>query len=413
MKISICSFYTVSAIILALASLISACESEYILYAIFVLLCFLYFLIKPKILCLPKSYSYLFSCFVVYLIANVIISPYTEGLIYTLIGIIYILLPLSLFVISYNLRFSFQQILKYIDSYIFFILCCVVFTWISLILGYGSEILFFGALCSLCNQGIILSVFAYKNRTNNRGKYKYIILLFIVQIILSVQIKAIGGMLIVACCYVWFINKYKLSKKIVIVSIVAIMGLCSVMMIDSIKNKIVSSISTYITPVGNTDVNDMAARSALYIQALHIANDFFPFGSGPGTYGSIPVVMRYNQLYYDYNLNNIWGLSPTKTPNFIMDTHWSSVLGELGYVGMIMYIVLMVYPVLIYHKYRSKHFVENKNFSFLFYTVFISMIIESIALPLPQKFAFMFVYAGLNAIICRYLVDSCLAKYVE
>lgn len=75
------------------------------------------------------------------------------------------------------------------------------------------------------------------------------------------------------------------------------------------------------------------ARTALYYQGMNISNDFFPLGSGQGTYGSIPVNIVYSQVYVDYNLSYVGGLGKDSEEDYKMDTHWASILGENGYLG--------------------------------------------------------------------------------
>lgn len=80
------------------------------------------------------------------------------------------------------------------------------------------------------------------------------------------------------------------------------------------------------------------ARNVLYKTSIKIANDYFPFGSGFSTFGSDFSRIRYSPLYYNYGINNVWGLSTEKS-SFITDTQWAAILGESGYVGALIYAI--------------------------------------------------------------------------
>ena len=83
----------------------------------------------------------------------------------------------------------------------------------------------------------------------------------------------------------------------------------------------------------------------------------------------------------------------------MMDTHWASVLGEQGVLGTLLYLSLMLMPLYRYRKYKIYDPFVNKYVKYILYTTFIVLLIESIALPLPNRMAFMFIYAGLCTLL--------------
>lgn len=109
----------------------------------------------------------------------------------------------------------------------------------------------------------------------------------------------------------------------------------------------------YFTPFGviiqsqfgayfGADSYQEQARSVLTIQSYHIANDFFPFGSGSGTYASMPsYVLGYSEIYYTYGLYLIWGAN-IENPLFLTDVFWPKILGQTGWFGLIAYIVFFL-----------------------------------------------------------------------
>lgn len=86
-------------------------------------------------------------------------------------------------------------------------------------------------------------------------------------------------------------------------------------------------------------IEGMYARPALYYTAWEIFKDYFPFGSGFGTFASYASGVYYSKLYYDYNLSNIWGLHPD-APGFVSDTYFP-VLAQFGVVGVCLFFLFM------------------------------------------------------------------------
>lgn len=96
------------------------------------------------------------------------------------------------------------------------------------------------------------------------------------------------------------------------------------------------------------------ARTELARQSLTVATDYFPLGSGFATYGSAVTAQNdyYSPLYYTYGLSTIWGLTPS-APLFISDTFWPTVLAEFGYVGLPIYIALLVTLFVMCYQFRG------------------------------------------------------------
>ncbi len=82
------------------------------------------------------------------------------------------------------------------------------------------------------------------------------------------------------------------------------------------------------------------ARIALYEGAAAIAVDHFPLGVGLGRYASWISRIHYSDVYRQYGLDRVFGLSP-KNPQFIDDTFWPQILGEAGVVGLVAYGVVV------------------------------------------------------------------------
>lgn len=84
---------------------------------------------------------------------------------------------------------------------------------------------------------------------------------------------------------------------------------------------------------------DNTARHVFYEYAVENANTYFPFGSGLATYGSAEAAKNYSPLYFQYGFNEVWGMSPDFRA-FLTDTYWASVLGQFGWIGLVLMIIV-------------------------------------------------------------------------
>lgn len=118
------------------------------------------------------------------------------------------------------------------------------------------------------------------------------------------------------------------------------------------------------------------ARGYLYTAGYKIAKDYFPLGTGFGTFGSYMSREFYSPLYYEYGLSSVWGLSPSM-PSYIADTYWAMIMGETGFIGVVL-LILVLYFIFVqflkgYNDYKSKII----TFGLICYTV-----VTSIAEPI-------------------------------
>ena len=109
------------------------------------------------------------------------------------------------------------------------------------------------------------------------------------------------------------------------------------------------------------EIMETVARPVLYATMFLIFMDFPVFGSGLAsfaTHSSTPFV-NYSDLYYDYGINVIWGLSP-QYPNFIADAYFPE-LAQFGIVGVALFIAFWAW---VWRKLRlSLHLGRSLEFS--------------------------------------------------
>ena len=82
--------------------------------------------------------------------------------------------------------------------------------------------------------------------------------------------------------------------------------------------------------------NSALARPMTYKTSLQILWDYFPLGSGMGTFATNGAWEYYSPLYYDYGLNTIWGLD--EGGGFICDAFYPT-LSQYGIVGVVLFCI--------------------------------------------------------------------------
>lgn len=177
-----------------------------------------------------------------------------------------------------------------------------------------------------------------------------------IMVIISGRYKALGFIMLFVCVDIVlpFIKKFKLRHLAI--------GIPPAFLIAY------DQIMTYFSDLSFT------ARGQLYKNAFLIAKDYFPFGTGFGTYGTEYSRARYSEIYRLYNMDGIYGLSP-RTPYFICDTMWPAVLGEAGLFGFLS-IAGILYSIV---KIIQKSDISDKKILFLLYALLIYLLIESVA----------------------------------
>ena len=84
-----------------------------------------------------------------------------------------------------------------------------------------------------------------------------------------------------------------------------------------------------------------APRYKLFYFSFITAWQYFPIGAGFAAYGSTTAMTHYSSLYYRYKFNLSWGMKENET-FFLMDSYYPQIVGQLGFLGTVIYIIFMV-----------------------------------------------------------------------
>lgn len=190
--------------------------------------------------------------------------------------------------------------------------------------GFHVITLYYGHSTTFGDTCIFMMIFVIYLRKNIKYNKFYIIGLSICSLF-TIRFKIIAC---VALIYIIYIFTIKLNKKL---------NIGWGMMISSVGILIAwRQIYTYFF-----SEKLETARSALLSASLKIASDYFPIGTGFGTFASSASEKFYSSIYYKYNLNIVYGLNGKNT-TFISDIFWPTLFGELGVLGTIVYILMLV-----------------------------------------------------------------------
>jgi hypothetical protein len=202
-------------------------------------------------------------------------------------------------------------------------------------------------------------------------------LLFSFGCILSMKVKAIAGLgLCMAIGYFVAPLSHKLRAKIGFVLFpIILIGL--MLFAPTITDLFETKINFYF----NSENAMELARNILTYKSFEIARDYFPIGAGLGRYGSYLSKLYYSPLYYKYGLSRIWGMSKAN-PFFITDTFWPMIIGESGFIGLALYILIFFLILkFLYKEIKTDQDEDLKAFQLGTLLATIEGIVETIAAP--------------------------------
>ena len=131
---------------------------------------------------------------------------------------------------------------------------------------------------------------------------------------------------------------------------------------------------------GVTANRGTAPRQLFWQGGLRLFQEYFPYGTGFGTFGSSTAATNYSQLYYILEFNTVTGMQPTNT-KYLNDTFWPMIFTQLGLIGMIPYILLMI--IIFYAINRNAKRSGNLYVRFAAYLYIANVLFSSIQSSYP------------------------------
>ena len=304
---------------------------------IFIILAIYRIIICKRILKLYKIEKIMIFSLFLYIVIGLISNFKSEVLINNVDILKSLFLSLKAFIVYFFCRAYFQSI-NYNKSYlekIYYFLIKIIYLYVGVIIinyfinflkpwdsrfgviktvsvGFSHPAEFDFFIISISSLILFLSCILEKNI----NCFKKLIIPLIFLVLSSGRTKAVVYFLIFSIAY-FIILKNKRMKFIYIVPIIPIALYIA-------QDRFISQM-----------INLKSARGNLYRTSLEICKDFFPLGSGFGTFATEMSRIKYSPLYYKYGISGIYGLRPDY-PAFMTDTYWPAVIGEVGFLGLIL-----------------------------------------------------------------------------
>ncbi len=105
------------------------------------------------------------------------------------------------------------------------------------------------------------------------------------------------------------------------------------------------------------------SRAIMMNYSYKIGNDFFPLGTGFGTYASHFSGKYYSWVYQVYGIDHVYGISKQYW-EFISDQFWPMILGQFGYFGLIAFIGV-IYNYFILFLKQMKNYYDQSNYKYI------------------------------------------------
>lgn len=119
----------------------------------------------------------------------------------------------------------------------------------------------------------------------------------------------------------------------------------------------------------DSEEKDLIARFILYVTSIEIFRDYFPFGSGFGSFATYSSGVYYSDIYVKYGIEGVWGIS-RQFYSYIADTYYPS-LAQFGVTGVMLYISFWLHILLKGYSFFKKK--PRQLLKYFFTTILITM----------------------------------------
>lgn len=318
-----------------------------------------------------------------------------------ILGVFFTFLFVFLFIIGSNTNTRSEVIIgifKYLILY-FFLMSIVpilqgIITGTSLrdIPVYFREL---GAFGAVMNISTIISLTLYIITSNK--KYLYLAVFFSFGVMMTILKKTMISNVLVWIFYFFYLANSRTKLRFIIISFVIL--ILGNFFIGRELNENIEESNDYLDKFGPEE----HVRLGMYIACYNISTDYFPFGSGMGTFASLSSIAgQYSPIYYDYGISNIGMNNPEDVAtgkHTLLDTYWPHIFGELGLVGTILFLFLWFFPFkLAMFNFKTTDDPFIKGVSFYILLLVITMTWEGFTLYTPEIPGFVLLHSGLSGL---------------
>lgn len=355
---------------------------------------------------LNQFYTFSIILIFIYLIISRLFVP-VKLLNYAL-GTGFTFLFLGLFVLGSNTKSDINVVIKIFKFLLFFFLIMSIgpiiqglsaHTSLRFIPGMFREL---GAFGSAMNVGAVISLSLYV--ITGEKKYIYYAVFLSFGVFLTILKKSIFSNIIIWIAFAYFHFSQKRRLKLMLYGIFFVALSFSIVGDNFVKDvKVNLDYYKRVGPKGHV-------RVAMYVASFHIAKDYFPFGSGMGTFASLgSIIGGYSKVHIDYGVSEIGGNSPldvARGGHTLLDTYWPHILAELGFFGTAIFLFLWLFPLL--STGFSVHLCTDSTIRGLsFYVIMVVLIMTNDGFTLynPEIPSFVLLNSGIGG-LCYYHIKS-------
>jgi len=196
-------------------------------------------------------------------------------------------------------------------------------------------------------------------------KAKWYLLIVLIIGLTSLRVKYFGFVFIAYFLLYQRHLLYKISIKMVVFMI----GIAFIIMTILFREQLTMYFSL-------DQIKDGWSRGVILVTSFRIGNDFFPLGTGFGSYSCYFSGKYYSWVYDKYHINNVWGISRTFW-SFVADQFWPMVLGQFGYFGLAAYFILVYQYILLFLKLLKNKTSQYSIFMFVALMGMLLLVIDS------------------------------------
>lgn len=346
---------------------------------------------------LPRKFILLSSFLFIYSIISFFysIAPFFN----LILGFFYTFFFIFIFLLSSNTHISHKSIIKIFQYILIYILLMSIPPFLQATLkgtslrdnfGLFREL---GAFGAALNVAIICSLTLMIIKEKKIFLYLAFLLTFIV--FLTILKKSIISSLIIWFFYIFYLTKS--YYRIYLIFFIALIFLLFLIFAGNFLFTDIANNQSYLEGSGAED----HVRIGMYLASIKIAFDFFPFGSGFGTFASLSSITNwYSDIYFQYGVAYIGANSPQDVAAqkyTILDTFWPHIIGELGFIGTFLYLSIWFFPLkkyLFIFKNTKSNFL--KGISFFSILILIVITWEGFTLYTPEVPVFVFIHSGIT-----------------
>ena len=207
------------------------------------------------------------------------------------------------------------------------------------------------------------------------SRHKFYIALDLIMLVFTLRSKAI-------VCAILFVVLYIIIKKLH----------------GKLKKWQIAVLAVFAVAVGWSQIyfyyislSGSSARSAMLLTSFQIMKDYFPIGTGFGTYAShsASASVSYSPVYVKYGFDRLYELRNSSVGTFFDDQFWPIIFGQTGVIGTVSYLYILLF---LFRKIQKLFRIDRDAYLaglFIFVYLLVSSIAEpafnnSVAIPLAM-----------------------------